>query len=72
MHYTAYIDDLDVPRWIILAGGASLLFGMVHVLFRRTASSGSTPRLDGGVGTTIPDLSTSANRSGSVPSEPHP
>jgi hypothetical protein len=62
MHYTAYIENLDVTRWIILAGGTSLLFGMVHILFRR---SDATPRPDGDFGASISaDLSTSTIGSG--------
>jgi hypothetical protein len=72
MHYSAYIDDLDVPRWIILAGGASLLFGMVHILLRRTANSAAAPPPDGDIGASIPtDLSTSTIGSGAVSSDPN-
>jgi hypothetical protein len=71
MHYTAYIDDLDVPRWMILAGGGVFLFGMVHFLFGGTEDGGSNP--GGSIGTSVStDLSTSTISSGSVPSEPNP
>jgi len=60
-------------RWMILAAGASILFGMVHILIRRTASSDSMPRPDGDIGAAIsPHLSTSTIRSGSISSEPNP
>jgi hypothetical protein len=74
MHYAAYIDDLEVPRWLILAGGTFLLFGMVHILIRRTTvNSDSTPRADGSNGASISaDLSTSTIGSGSISSEPNP
>jgi hypothetical protein len=73
MHHTAYIDDLKVPRWLILAGGTFLLFGMVHILFRRAANRDSKSPPDGGNSASISaDLSTSTISSGSVPSEPNP
>ena len=35
MEYLAFLEELRLPHWLIIAGGAFVLFGFVGILLRR-------------------------------------